>query len=365
MRITRVDVYPITLQLAKPMVMANQVIDRSHNVLVRLATDDGLVGWGEGVEAVAVTRDTQDEIATTVRHLGDTLLGADPLQHHDLWRGMRRSAPSSTTAIAALDIALHDLAGHALGVPVSEIIGDPVRNTVPALQLIGGDDVSTSLNRMLDGWDEGFRWFKLKLALTDPDQEVDALTTAAAEMGPGGVLCGDANEGWDVATAESFLDQLSGVDVRFIEQPIPRQQRESFAHLAERSPVPLCADESARSLSDLEDLASIGLGGVSLKLIKHLGISGVMKGAAMCADLGLAINLAGKVAETSIAAAANLHCAATIPSLDYGCSPANQGLVSDVTENPPHVVDGSFPVPSGPGLGVDVAEDRVKALATS
>jgi glucarate dehydratase len=101
---------------------------------------------------------------------------------------------------------------------------------------------------------------------------------------------------------------------------------------------------------------------VSLKLIKHGGITGVMRGAAICAVSDLGINLAGKVIESSVSAAANLHCAAAMDRVDYGCSPANQNVVQDITESPITPTHGTFPVPTGPGLGVEVDEDMVKAL---
>jgi muconate cycloisomerase len=106
------------------------------------------------------------------------------------------------------------------------------------------------------------------------------------------------------------------------------------------------------------------VGGVSLKLIKHGGITGVMRGAGICAAGGLSVNLAGKVIESSISAAANLHCAAAMDRIDFGCSPANQGVVSDVTEEPIWVDQGVFDVPEGPGLGVHVNEELLAILAS-
>jgi muconate cycloisomerase len=152
--------------------------------------------------------------------------------------------------------------------------------------------------------------------------------------------------------------------VRFIEQPVPRDDRDALLRLAETSPVALCADESAGSLAAVVGFVGTAIGGVSLKLIKHGGMTGVMRGAAICAVAGLGINLAGKVIESSISAAANLHCAAAMSRVDYGCSPANQNVVQDVTESPITPTNGTFPVPTGPGLGVDVDEDMVRLLLT-
>ena len=101
---------------------------------------------------------------------------------------------------------------------------------------------------------------------------------------------------------------------------------------------------------------------MSLKLIKHGGMTGVMRGAAICATAGLGVNLAGKVIESSVSAAANLHCAAAMDAVDFGCSPANQGVVQDVTETPITATNGHFDVPKGPGLGIEVDEGMVRRL---
>jgi muconate cycloisomerase len=155
---------------------------------------------------------------------------------------------------------------------------------------------------------------------------------------------------------------VGGDRVRFIEQPVPREDRDALLRLADASPVALCADESAGSLSAIAGFVGTGMGGVSLKLIKHGGMTGVMRGAAVCAAAGLGINLAGKVIESSVSAAANLHCAAAMDRVDYGCSPANQNVVQDLTESPIRSIGGTFPVPTSPGLGVEVDEDMVRLL---
>jgi len=183
-----------------------------------------------------------------------------------------------------------------------------------------------------------------------------AITAAAADT----VIGGDANAGWSEQESVRFLRAIDGLGVRFIEQPT--RSSAALARLAASGTVAICADESAKSFADVLSFGATAVSGVSLKLIKLGGITGVMRGAALCDTLGLSINLAGKVAESAIAAAANVHCAAAMSDFAYGCSPANQGLAADVTGEPFTVVDGAYPVPTGPGLGIDVDEERVRAL---
>ena len=123
--------------------------------------------------------------------------------------------------------------------------------------------------------------------------------------------------------------------------------------IARSSPIPVCADQSVHSFADILAFGHSGVAGVSLKLVKLGGITGVMRGAAICESVGLAVNLSGKIAESSVAAVANVHCAAAMKAIDFGCSPANQGLSEDVTSSPLRIEDGSFPVPTAPGLGIE------------
>jgi len=331
---------------------------------LKITTDEGLIGWGEGVEAPALTNQTQPDIVADLERFVPIVVGSDPLQRNELWARMMAAHPKATTAIGAIDIAIHDLVGKALGVPVYQLIGGMVRERIPALTLVGSGDASADAETLAERRAAGFTWFKVKLGMASPDVELATLAKAVDLVGDDGVVCGDVNEGWSEEEARSFLSQLDGDRVRFIEQPVPRTDREALLRLADSSPVKLCADESAGSLSAVIGFLGTPVGGVSLKLIKHGGITGVMRGAGICAAGGLSVNLAGKVIESSISAAANLHCAAAMDRIDFGCSPANQGVVSDVTEAPIRVDAGVFEVPIGPGLGVEVSEELLAMLAS-
>jgi L-alanine-DL-glutamate epimerase-like enolase superfamily enzyme len=362
MRIAKLEIHPITMTLRTPIPMSNGVIESTGNVLVKLATDDGVIGWGEGVEAPSLTHQRQADIVSDLETLTPLIIGADPMRRTDLWSRMTGARSEATTAIGAIDIAIHDLVGRALGVPAFELLGGAVRDRVPALTLVGSGDTSADADKLAERHAQGFRWFKIKLGMAARDDELATMANAGDLVGEDGVVCGDANEAWGEEEARSFLDLLDSERVRFIEQPVPRADRDALIRLAASSAVRLCADESAGSLGAVLGFVGTPLGGVSLKLIKHGGMTGVMRGAAICSAGGLDINLAGKVIESSVSAAANLHCAAAMDRLDFGCSPANQGVVQDVTESPITVSSGHLAIPTAPGLGVDVEEKMLRLL---
>lgn len=361
MRITNVEIFPVTLPLVRPVQMSHVTIDCSHNVLVKISTDDGVVGWGEGVSALDLTGENQGRIAAGIAALGGRIIGMDPLARTHIWLQLHRWVAGNATAIGAIDIALHDIAGKAHGVPVAELLGGMARNRVPALVLLGSGDTDADINTFRVRYGEGFRWFKLKLGIGVASAEAETLAGLRI-AGPDAVVAGDANGAWDEQESARFLDSIAAFGIRFVEQPT--RDRAGVVRLAERSPVALCADESADSLAAVLGFGDTAVAGVSLKLIKHGGITGVMRGAALCDQLGLHVNLAGKIAESSVSAAANLHCAAAMGAIEYGCSPAHHVLARDVCGEPPHVSDGVYDVPSGPGLGVDVEPDLLEALSS-
>lgn len=363
MRIVAMDIFPIELTLSEPIPMSSGVVASTGNVVVRLVSDDGIVGWGEGVEAPSLTGQRQGDIVDDLETLRDVIVGSDPTRVNECWVRARRALPSATTACGAIDIAIHDLVARSLGVPVHQVIGGTFRDRVPALTLVGSGDGPADVEKLEKRRAEGFTWFKIKLGMGPADGEWATMTTARDLVGPDGVVCGDANEAWDEDEAIRFLDGVAEIGVRFVEQPVSRSDPRALLRVAERSPIPICADESAGSLESVLGFAGSTVAGVSLKLIKHGGITGVMRGAGICATAGLGVNLAGKVIESSISAAANLHCAAAIEAVDFGCSPANQGVILDVTETPITVSDGLFSVPDEPGLGVEVDEKILSRLA--
>lgn len=360
-RIVAVESFPVDVPLTKPFMMSNVRMTASPNVLVKVTDDEGRSGWGEGVSSLPVTGESQGRILATVETLKDRLIGRDPLDRTGAWLALQRHVKGNRTGIGALDIALHDLAGRILGVPVATLIGGRALDRTPVIALFGSGDPAADLELYLARYEEGYRWFKLKVGISSPDVEAETLARVAAVGHDDVVLAADANGAWDEYTAAAFIRRIADLPVRFFEQPV--DDRGALMRLVRSSPVALCADEHADSLDAVLGYVGTGLAGVSLKLVKLGGISGVMRGAAICRASGMAINLAGKIAETSIAAAANLHCAAAIGELDYGCSPANQLIARDVTAAPLTVESGSMRIPDGPGLGVEVDEELVRSMA--
>ncbi len=173
-------------------------------------------------------------------------------------------------------------------------------------------------------------------------------------------LCADANCGMSRADATRYVEETRAARLMFVEQPLDPHDLAGLATLTRASPVPIGADEGIHSLADIEAHKAAGAGGVSLKLIKLGGMSTALEAAALCQRLGLAVNIAAKIAESSIASAAAIHLACAVPAADWGVSLTHFYLAEDIVRATPKITDGKVALPSGPGLGVTVDEAAVK-----
>src|SRR5262249_17641013 len=152
--------------------------------------------------------------------------------------------------------------------------------------------------------------------------EGDIASTLAVRnaLGPELPICADANCGYSPAAARRYLDGTREAGLMFLEQPLGPHDLTALAALARNAPVPLGADEGIHSLPDGTAHAAVGAGGVSLKLIKLGGLSAAAEAARLAERLGLAVNVAAKIAESGIASAAAIHLACAAPSVDWGVS---------------------------------------------
>jgi muconate cycloisomerase len=361
--IRRVDAIPLALPLTKPVKMAAETVTHARNLLVRIEAQDGTVGWGEAASAPTMTGDTIAGLVSAVRdHLAPVLIGADAWLRPALIKRMRAALYGNTGAHSAVEMALLDLAAHSAGVSVIDLIGGPVRPAVAPMWLVGNatpeQDVAEAEARKA----AGIRFFKLKVGVKPLATEVAAAHAVRGALGPEMPLCADANCGFSHEAAKRFLEATADAGLLFLEQPFAPDDMSGLAALARATPVAIGADEGIHSLHDIEAHAAAGARGVSLKLIKLAGFSGALGAAALCRRLGLAMNIASKMAESSLASAATVHLACAVDNVDWGVSLTHLYLAEDIVRRTLAMEHGLVALPPGPGLGVEVDEAAVARL---
>jgi muconate cycloisomerase len=358
--IRRVDAIPVALPLKKPMKMAGVTIAHAENVLVRIEAADGTVGWGEAASAPTMTGDTRGGLVAAVRdHLRPPLIGRDAWDRATLTARLRAALMGNTGAHSAVEMALLDLAGRAANVPLIDLVGGAVRPAVAPMWLLGNPTTAEDIAEAHEREAAGFHFFKLKVGVKPLAVEIDGTLAVRAALGPEVPLCADANCGFTAEAARRYLEATRAADLIFLEQPLGHADLDGFAALARVAPVPLGVDEGIHSLADIEAHARCGAGGVSLKLIKLGGIVPAIAAASLCRRLDLKVNVAVKIAESSIGSAAAVHLACAIPASDWGVSLTHFYLAEDLVKHPLPLGDGMVALPTGPGLGVEVDEARV------
>jgi muconate cycloisomerase len=359
--IRRVDAIPVALPLKKPMKMAGVTIAHAENVLVRIEAADGTVGWGEAASAPTMTGDTRGGLVAAVRdHLCPLLIGRDAWDRPALTARLRAALMGNTGAHSAVEMALLDLAGRAANVPLIDLVGGAVRPGVAPMWLLGNPTTAEDIAEAHEREAAGFHFFKLKVGVKPLAAEIDGTLAMRAALGPEVPLCADANCGFTAEAARRYLEATRAADLIFLEQPLGHADLDGFAALARVAPVPLGVDEGIHSLADIEAHARCGAGGVSLKLIKLGGIVPAIAAASLCRRLDLKVNVAVKIAESSIGSAAAVHLACAIPASDWGVSLTHFYLAEDLVKHPLPLGNGMVALPTGAGLGIEVDEARVE-----
>ncbi len=366
MKIERVDAIAVSLPLAKPVHMTGGAVAVSQNVVLRIVTDAGLVGWGECASAPTFSGETQASLLRAIRgSLGPALLGEDPMRREALGAAMDARLADNHGAKAAVEIALFDLAGKILGAPVYDLLGGRCRASARVFWHLGNADPEADAREAAARAHDGFTCFKLKVGTTTVERDVAAALAVRRSLGPACELGADANQAWSVADAIRFARGAEAARLAFLEQPVAMGDLAGMAEVARACGAPLLADEGIFTAPDVlaharEQAARI----VSVKLLKAGGFTGALRAVHAAESVGLPLHLTGKVAESSIATAALLHLAVAVRELQYGVGITNHYLSEDLVAAPIRPVAGQAGPPDGPGLGVEVDEARLDRLRT-
>ncbi|HXZ46308.1 MAG TPA: enolase C-terminal domain-like protein [Pseudolabrys sp.] len=361
MHIKSIEPIAVSLPMLKPVIMAGEEVRRADNVLVRIEADDGTVGWGEAASAPVMTGETLESIVAAVNYLGIALQGRDAADIEGALTAMDGRMYGNHGAKAAIEIALHDLTGHATQKPVHALLGKKKRNRMPLLSVIGGGDLDGDLRDAEKKKATGVTAYKIKVGIDTPEKDAGRTRDICRVLGGGMLISADANQGYSTEQALAYVRAMKGSGLDFFEQPVVADDLAGMAAVAAATDIAIGADEGIHSLEDIrrhhERKAARG---VSLKAIKLGGIRAVAEASRLCDSLGMRVNISCKTGESSIACAAALHVASVIPDIAWGLTLTHTGLAEDVAISPIPAAKGHVDALDRPGLGIDVDEDRVR-----
>ena len=361
MKIKSIEPIAISLPMLKPVIMATEQVHRAENVLVRVETEDGTVGWGEAASAPGMTGDTIESIVAAVHFFEPVLRGRDPRDIDGALAAMDMRMYGNTGAKAAVEIALYDLAARAAGKPVHALLGEKVRSKMPLLGMIGGGSFQGDLDEAQKKKEAGFTVFKVKVGVDTATKDAERTRAVCKVLGSGMIISADANQGFSTTEAIDYVRGVKGAGVNFLEQPVVDDLDEMAKVAAVDGSIAIGADEGIHSLDDIQSHHDRRAArGVSLKAIKLGGLTNLVAAGRLCGKLGMSVNLSCKTGEASIACAAALHAASVIPNIDWALTLTHTALGEDITATPIPTAKGHVELVDRPGLGIDIDEDRVR-----
>ena len=354
------------------------------SVLVKVETDDGLVGWGEAKAGVGSAASGYGLAAIINRDLAPLLVAQDPRDVSRLWDVMYNTPREgfaldrghvlpqlgrrglSISAIAGVDIALWDLLGKSLGAPVWRLLGGRRAERMPAYASGGWAD-EARIGEQLLGYvaQGGFRAVKMRVGVMDGEPHRSAARVRAARqaLGPDVKLMADAHGTWTVAEAKAFCRMVEDCDLYWLEEPVTADDKTGLAEVRRASTVPIATGESEFTRHDFREIAELRAADVLQPDLAIAGgiTEGVRIGAIASAyNLRLAPHLwSGAPAFAAGVALAASQSAGFILEYSLGANPLLHELIHETFA----VVDGQLEVPDRPGLGIVVDEGFVRRHA--
>ena len=342
-------------------------------LFLKVETDEGISGWGEPVlEGHAET------LAAKITELSDFVIGLDPRRIEDIWQmlyrnGCYRGGPVLMTAISGLDTALWDIKGRALGVPIYELLGGPVRDTVRSYCWIGGDRPSGLIEGAKALRDKGFDAVKFnicdELQIVDTYAKMDGIIQRLFELrdavGATMDLAFDFHGRVHLPMARVLLKELEPLRPIFVEDAVVSAMVESMADLARSTSIPLCIGERLHSRYDFKKVFELRAAQVINPDPAHVGgISETIRIGHWAEAYDIALAPHCPLGPIALAACLQVNAVchnAFIQEQSLGIHYNQGGDLLDYTL-PGHgftLTNGRLTLPTGPGLGIEVNEEKV------
>lgn len=360
MKIEKIEAIPISIPLQRPLKMAVATVHVRSCLVVRITTDDGVVGIGESVLARYFSGESHASALDFVATLTEALTGMDPTRLHEIRHLMGRVAVFNHGAKAAVEMALHDAVAKAAGVPLYEWFGGSARESVPTIWHVSGGSPREIAEEAAKAAAKGFPLIKVKVG-GDVDHNIEATHLTREAVGPDVMLLPDANQGWNVGEALRYLRAIVDTRPGFVEQPLPRWDLAGMATLTAQSPVIVAGDEGVFDAHELHThLRFNACGAAVAKMMKTAGPLGLLELFAVADAAGIGVHLAGMAGQTSIGAAHAAHVAKAVPNLIFGTGISPHYITDDIVTKPFLPVEGHLHPSDAPGVGVTIDEDKLR-----
>jgi len=350
MKITGLDAWKVPLELSEPYSIAYETVESATNVFLRIETSRGIEGYGCAAPDPVVTGENSDTAHRMLTEVVPPLMrGSDPLRSALLLQRLAKPLKAHPSALAAVDMALHDILGKAAGMPLWKLLGG-FRDRIPTSVTVGILPVDETVERARAWVGQGYKHLKIKGGI-EVDQDAEKILKVREAVGEKIGLRFDANQGYTLEQALEFVESTRPARLELLEQPTPRGQPDLMGRVAREVPIPVMADESLMTLRDAFRLAKREMADmVNVKLMKVGGIAAALQINAVARSAGLEV-MVGCMDECGLGIAAGLHFALARPNVLYADLDGHLGLIGDPSQDTVVIRDGMLFPRDRPGLG--------------
>lgn len=311
MRITEIRLGRISVPLKKPFKTALRSVESVEDVIVELRTDSGEVGYGEAPPTGVITGDTTGAILGAVRdHIAKAVVGCEVENLEDTLSRIEGSIVHNGSAKAAVDMAVYDLFGKSLGVPLYRLWGGYRKQIVTDITISVNEPEQMAADSA-EAAALGYKTLKIKLG-KDPARDIERIRLIRQRIGYGIDVRVDANQGWKPREAVRLIRQMedAGLALELVEQPVPAHDIEGLKHVTDNVSVPVMADEAVFSPMDaLRILQTRAADIVNIKLMKTGGLQNALRICALAEVYGVECMI-GCMLEAKVSVTAAVHLAA-------------------------------------------------------
>ena len=351
MKIINQECWKQDLQLREPYTIAYETISTCENVFLRLETDTGIIGWGCAAPDPEVTGETGETVLMSYHdNLAPVLHGCDPIQSEQINTELMEQIPGNSSALAMVDMALHDILAKKAEVPLFKYLGG-YRDSISTSVTIGILSIDATLGKAWSLIGQGFRVLKIKGGVS-VEEDIEKVIKVREAVGRKIELRFDANQGYSMEEALQFTQSTEAAEIAFLEQPTDRSDDEAMQQVREGSSIPIMADESLLTLQDFNRLSGNGcIDMINIKLMKMGGITPALRINSAAEEVGIQA-MVGCMDESAMGISAGLHLALAQQNIVYADLDGHLDLMDDPFPNAFKLEEGVLYPLDRPGLGI-------------
>ncbi len=362
--ITAVETFILDVPTIRPHVLSVATMRVQSMTIVRITSSDGITGTGEGttIGGLAYGDESPEGIKLAIdTYFAPLIIGADAEKPAAIMTALSSTIVGNHFAKCAIETALLDAQGQRVGLPVSELVGGRLRDTVPVLWTLASNDTSRDIaeaEAMIAS--KRHSAFKLKIGKRPVADDIAHVGAIKRALGDTASIRVDVNMAWSESTALRAHAKLADIGCDLVEQPISRHNRAGLARLRAQSPIAIMADEVLHGPEDAYDLAVRGAADAfSIKIAQSGGLFAAKRVEAIARAAGIE-TYGGTMLEGGIGTIASAHVFATFDSLAFGTELfAPLLLTEEILTEPLVYANGALKLPAGPGLGVALDPGKV------